>query len=992
VVEITEQESDPVEPSFIPLLPIDDAAKDFAAASDARCAPFSTGEILLWERHFLGRGVSPAAQQKPNSNDADLHAYWAGAEADRATALCLSGGGIRSAAFSLGVVQALASKSLLTSFDYLSTVSGGGYLGGFLQRWLLGEPLDGRNEEGLQAALATSSSGSSLPEISRLRDGATFITPQLGFFSNDSWTAAATWLRNIFVNWLLFAPVFMIVAAVPVALYWLLMGISSDGAQIALGIHFAALTVAMCGVGIGLPTYRRTGWLTPRRISWGILAPLTVAAFASLVICSFDPVVDLGTGEAFAWRMWPAAASAAAAPFLGLLVAVVWTAHRAPHGTDDGRARDLTSSKAILSDLPLWSVCGVIAAGGYLLASATMIEVFGMSLSEGGLENCALLVVLGPPLFAGGVLGAGWLFSLLRSMWRSASYLRADLDREWLVRLSAIILRRSIVWMVVTSVTLVLVYWRPGDGNVEFKLSESPLSFDRGWWPIITGLASGAIASLAGKSGGTRWFGYAKRFLTLEIVATMGTLVFSIVVLVAAGRVVGGLGFGLHEWLNKRSDDPDLAPMLMFWSHAVTIGGLALFVLLFGWVVDANRFSLNGFYRNRLSRAFLGAARCGPKLQQDSHEDLRRPDEFTGFDLKDNVRLHSLWPSVRQPGRRAALFPVINVALNAVATRRLAWQERKALPFVLTPLACGSGWLGAPNATWSGAYVPSTSYGGQERDQALDGSGVTLAAAMAISGAAASPNMGYHSSPATAFLMTLFNVRLGAWLPNPAVWRGGVDNPVERPRHAAALLLRELAGQTDDLGDDVYLSDGGHFENLGIYEMVRRRCATIVVVDGGCDVDYEFADLGNALRKIAIDLNVGIEFDDFAITGKGGVAHALATITYPAVGDGSSPWNGRLLYLKPTLGDDVPLDVLAYSRGHAKFPHESTADQWYAESQFESYRSLGRHIVDQLGAKNYSASNGGVIAEGPDRLDSFLSDVVGRSAAPATAACAAAAK
>ena len=174
--------------------------------------------------------------------------------------------------------------------------------------------------------------------------------------------------------------------------------------------------------------------------------------------------------------------------------------------------------------------------------------------------------------------------------------------------------------------------------------------------------------------------------------------------------------------------------------------------------INVNRFSLNGMYRNRLARAFLGAAR----------EKRHDADPFTGFAPSDNIRLHTLKAVNIATGRRV-LMPVVNVALDLMGGSRLAWQERKAQAFIFTPIACGSAALAQDQQTGecAGRYIRSKDYAGNEPDLALPGEGVSLATAVALSGAAASPSMGYHSSPATAFLMTLFNVRLSAWLPNP---------------------------------------------------------------------------------------------------------------------------------------------------------------------------------------------------------------------------------
>jgi hypothetical protein len=146
----------------------------------------------------------------------------------------------------------------------------------------------------------------------------------------------------------------------------------------------------------------------------------------------------------------------------------------------------------------------------------------------------------------------------------------------------------------------------------------------------------------------------------------------------------------------------------------------------------------------------------------------------------------------------------------------------------------------------------------------------------------------------------------------------------------------------------VYLSDGGHFENLGLYEMVRRRCRTIVVLDGGCDPDFSYDDLGNALRKIRIDLGIPIEFDHAQAwpLREHRKRCALGWVRYSAI-DGPGT-DGRLIYVKPMLiGTEAP-DVASYAKAHPAFPHQTTADQWFDESQTESYRSLGLLTVDEM--------------------------------------------
>jgi hypothetical protein len=146
----------------------------------------------------------------------------------------------------------------------------------------------------------------------------------------------------------------------------------------------------------------------------------------------------------------------------------------------------------------------------------------------------------------------------------------------------------------------------------------------------------------------------------------------------------------------------------------------------------------------------------------------------------------------------------------------------------------------------------------------------------------------------------------------------------------------------------VYLSDGGHFENLGVYELVRRECRFIIVCDADCDPDGSFDSLGNAVEKCRRDFGAEIdiriaELKRRPASGKSKAHFALGTIRYH---DQREP--GLLLYVKPTLNGDEPEDVQAYAAKHSSFPHDTTADQFFDESQFESYRALGEHIFDTL--------------------------------------------
>jgi hypothetical protein len=343
-------------------------------------------------------------------------------------------------------------------------------------------------------------------------------------------------------------------------------------------------------------------------------------------------------------------------------------------------------------------------------------------------------------------------------------------------------------------------------------------------------------------------------------------------------------------------------------------GALLAIALLFAWRVDINQFSMHSLYRNRLVRCYLGASRS----------DKRNPN-WVGMDPDDDFDLALL--SEVQPK------PILNATLNLVHGDDLAWQERKGESFVFTPKYCGFERPPLPGRERPrGGFRETDKYAG----------GVKLGTAFATCGAAVNPSWGYHSSPVTSFLMAIFNVRLGQWFGNPigAKWK-------ERGPKFVLYWLKELFGDTNDQANYVELTDGGHFENLGIYELVRRRCRYIIASDADEDASYTFEDLAGALRKCHTDFGVEIKIHTRMIQpdAKSGwsAAHcAVGTIDY------GEKEPGYLLYLKASLTGDEPEGVLEYHRAHAEFPHQSTADQWFDESQFESYRMLGLHAVDTV--------------------------------------------
>ncbi len=895
-------------------------------------------------------------------------------------ALCLSGGGIRSAAFGLGVMQALSRQGVLDKFHYLSSVSGGGYINAWLQRWLynvrpaalaeaIGEAAANRAPPAYRAPAAFVAErlkdDVEPHEIKQLRQNSNFITPRIGLASNDTWTAIAMSLRNVLTNWLVFGPLLLLVALVPNLFFH---SIESFAPRARAGLLFyLPLAAGALAAGVAawntiraVPSYRgetvsgrlrndnwHIRWIALPFVIWSVAG--TFAATADLLGEGGPPVPEwLAVLLPAGWSLPP-----------GSLFAFVTLAGVVAGFAIATASRTAAARRTLLRDIPvaLWALATLAAM---LLLGPWLVERFGPAAEAAGWR--ALVLALAAPLWLilAQLVATIIFVALRRSAGRSSA--RPDDDREWLARLSAIKLKLMLFWAVAAFAALVL----------NRLLDKFVSSYDMSLSALLAAL-TGGIALSGGSSSRTaseaaaaddgaspaNFVARVTKRLSIETLISVATALFAVLLLLLLARIEMRVAGPIADWIEPWIKERDLGRLMdaNVLAHWLLFVLLAVFLVAMTLRVDINRFSLNGLYRNRLARAFLGAARRD-----------RQPDPFTGFDGADNIRLHKL--AEKPDSEPARLYPVINVALNVTSTENLAWQERKAEPFIFTPLYCGSILLdadpGLRHDERRGAFISSAGYGGREPDLAMEGTGVSLATAMSISGAAASPNMGYHSSAATAFLMTLFNVRLGAWMKNPAVintrW-GGIAE--WKPANALRAVLSELAGSTDDRGRDVYLSDGGHFENLGLYEMLRRGCRYIVVSDAGCDPQCNFTDLGNAVRKAKIDLNVDVRFEAMNIRRRKGeddddgvdagqVAFAIGTIIYPHR-EGDHPEaprrHGKLLYLKSSYFNEesLPADVIAYAKLNRAFPHETTADQFFSESQFESYRKLGYSLGLTIG-------------------------------------------
>ncbi len=849
--------------------------------------------VLELEYVHLHGGLPPDYPASDEDDGRRLQAIHQAIHTSGHTALCLSGGGIRSASFASGVLQGLAARGLLGAVDFLSTVSGGGYTGGWLSAWLYHASQEGKEPDAVFRELAGQTSTAIHPEaepLRRIREYSSYLDPKVGLFSVDVWTLVSTVARNLLLNWLVLIPLLAAALLVP-RVYYSIVGLGSqywlDPEDLnwwswwLLGVAFGLEIVALGYIVVDLPSggNRHQSQRTFLMLCFG---PLFVATAALTLYWAWSRELDPILFRARTLMLIGAAVHTATWVVAGLA------------GTRKWRPRT-------------WAAAAVSGAAGGL-----GLWWFATHAFANPLARAELFASVGVPLILVIFGLAGTLFIGL------ASSDTSDEDREWWSRFGGWLLIATSGWLLASLVVFVgprVVHW--AIGHIAALLQVSP-NKSKGLAGLLTAIAGG-VAARSGREAPNQKMMSAQR---LAFMLAAPTFVVLLLVGLATLNValvtrIDALGL-LTEYIHPEGAGlPEIAAVWLL----LVIGGLAM-----GLVVAVNKFSLHGMYRNRLIRAFLGASR--PKT-------ARHPNLFTGFDPEDNIAMWKL-ARTRRP------LHVVNMALNLVADSRLAWQERKAESFTVSPLCAGTYGLG---------YRPAARYGNAD--------GMTLGTAITISGAAASPNMGYNSSPAMTFLLTLFNARLGAWLGNPGP-AGGLTWTRSDPLLGAGPLLREMFGRTTDANPYVYLSDGGHFENLALYEMVSRRCRHIVVCDAGCDPTYTFEDLGNAIRKIRIDLGIPIVFRsplkiDETHAGAGNAHGAIGEIQYSAV-DGPGT-DGVLIYLKATLSGNEPVDVKNYAAAHPGFPHEPTTDQWFGESQFESYRALGRHTVDEV-AGQYDGGSG----------------------------------
>jgi hypothetical protein len=360
-------------------------------------------------------------------------------------------------------------------------------------------------------------------------------------------------------------------------------------------------------------------------------------------------------------------------------------------------------------------------------------------------------------------------------------------------------------------------------------------------------------------------------------------------------------------------------------------------VQLFFWLLlNVNSNSLHQLYRDRLGSAFL----------------FRREGEDGSLEGADRFMLSQIVSG-------ASPYHLINVALNVPGSRFANRRGRNADFFLFSKHFVGSEATG---------YVDT-----RLAEAAMDG--LNVGTAMAISGAAAAPNMGIASMRPLSPTIALLNVRLGRWMRHPydivkyakaskfMKWWCGRPGPMRLLSEAffksgTAVAERDPRDESD--AGFVFLTDGGHIENLGVYELLRRRCSLILAVDTEADPNYTFSSLMQLERFARIDLGIRIVLDwkpigercrlvsksleSGAGVSQAGPHAAIGLIDYPPATTDGPRERGVLIYIKSSVSGDENDYVADYKRRNPDFPQESTMEQLFSEEQFEAYRALGEHI------------------------------------------------
>lgn len=799
--------------------------------------------------------------------------------------LSLSGGGIRSASFCLGVLEALAEARLLSRFHYISSVSGGGYIAGWLASWCY------RNRtgiEGVQASLRDAAKQDAAPPpIQHLLRYVTYLAPRAGLLAVDLWSLISAYARNLFVTLGVTLPVLLIIAAIPYVAALILQVAAQPGLHQRIAGWCVVVSLVLVAVLL-----RVLAESTNAEQASGKATFARPAAIGLTVIGGAALALTFAADGAGMWYERESKAIGLSDYWLISIVVLLPTALLLVRDAVNGTRAYVAGDQAIASALAMSAALALVVAIDLLARQLTDVRDIKVRLEVAVLAAAASPALWCLVVFSGETLRQALLSRRLN-----------DGDREWMARFVANVMTASVFWLLLCLATYGFPYLVRLSGFAWFA-------------------AGFAVSLLVVR----RWM--AAQFAAIAIVAASGLS------LVVAGygvlNFVERLRAGAPVGQGVASVDPLLSLVL-------TCIGLAVLAIVIDNFVDVNRFSMHALYRDRLARAFLGASRgvdptlaSDPGVPTDEREQFerRRGSPFHDFDSGDSPRMRCLRSDAGWQ-RREHWMPVFlfNASLNRTWHSSEPGRLVKAFSFVFSPFFCGS------EAT---QYCETMEYVKNE-------GGLTLGTAIATSGAALSSRAGRYDSHPLAFFLTLFNLRLGWWLGNP---RTKTTRRMAGPQFSLGAYLAEMLGRPYGRRNWVHLSDGGHFENLGAFELIKRGCRRVVVVDGSADEKRQFADLANLIRLVREELNISIEpLSDFQIgkreMAKKGRYCAVFEVLYP-----EGP-RGRLLYIKaayyPVSTYNPPMEVQNYAMEEPGFPHESTMDQFFTPPQFDAYRRLGQH-------------------------------------------------
>ena len=929
-------------------------------------------------------------------------------------ALCLSGGGIRSASFSIGFLQALAEHRLIGQFDYLSGVSGGGYAVGWWSALLRRRIGDSTLKEGLDTAervISTFSRPNSGDppqdpfERRYLRAHGNYLTVRTGLTSPDTWAALVTIARNLTYG--LIGPGLLMLFA---GLALLLLGAAIACGPHALGPWIAIGSSALAAAGWGLTSDLLHGPKEAARLRWRqLIAPWLLAsacvlqavfllapyetsnpdgvAGAERIALAFLWVFIIGDAilavvrlrGSGSWSVRLRRAILATPTTLALVCLAVLLLHRSglyvrEFGTDGISAAKLVEGQPIRTWL-LWSLLFLAHAwewvrAVHMLRESRLAEGVNEHPSEGRAARFSSFVADVVSSMCGVALVAAvpWLIALLPQAARISKDNWAYAGVLALVLAMSSVLYSSMVVVSLGAQRRHLAGGPTGPAPTPAETMEREV-WSQVWSKFI--LASFLLVAAVSIARAVDTIGNpAKLQLALVVAMPMVALLAAAGLLRTRGQLaklaLRACGFAavigtalIALLLGKILTIVVVDAFGLGWGTLAFAAALVQCLLTL-WRSGPNTFSMHELYRNRLVRALLGASNEGGSVGT------------FGFCEQDDLMLTDLFVDAKE---RTVIrpFPLWSAAVNVTASDEVGLQERKAASFVFSPLYCGyevPKSTRSPNTANDGRAYAATSFHGALDKEPVDSNGVqlereplTVGAAMASSGAAFSSNTGASTQPERALLLTLLGFRLGRWFPNPALVSADSKPGCGKPKNAWTVgvpiynrensvvrqvphIIREALSQCDIKANAVYVTDGGHFENLGVYEMIRRRAMLIVAVDAGCDPNFKFEDLMNLQQKVRADFGVEIVVDGLDDLRSSSDAFAKAhvavwdVIYQPALNE-HRPVVGKLIYCKSTITGTEPTDLLDYRRRVKSFPHLSTVNQWFAESTFEAYRALG---------------------------------------------------